>query len=130
MPRYNGRDLTIDWDSTTLVGVQSKQVTINNEHVDVTTDDDAGWRTLLNDPGTRAIEVTVSGICEDEVMLADIMAASVTGLTLQTSLPTGTGTLSGTFVCSSHELSGEHDGAYEFSSTFMSSGAVTYTASI
>lgn len=132
MAGFNGRQLTIDWDSTTLVGVQSRTINTSNEYVDVTNDDDSGWRTLLADPGLRSVEVTVSGICSDEVLLADIYAASVAATTLQVDLPSSLGTpgnLSGSFLVSSFEQSGEHDGAYEFSATFMSSGAVTYTAS-
>ena len=136
MAGFNGRALTIDWDSTTLVGVRTRGFTVNNEHVDVTTDDDDGWRKLLATPGLRSVEVTVGGITSDEVLVAAIMAASITGETLDINLPTGTaagittpGTLSGTFQCSSYEQTGEHDGAVEFSATFMSDGAVTYTAS-
>lgn len=132
MAGFNGRDLTIDWDSTTLVGVRTRGYTVTNDYVDVTTDDDTGWRTLLADPGLRSLEVTVGGITSDEVLLADIMAASVAMTTLQIDLPsslTTPGNLSGSFLISEFENTGEHDGAVEFSATFMSSGTVTYTAS-
>lgn len=132
MAGFNGRDLTIDWDSTTLVGVRTRGYTVTNDYVDVTTDDDTGWRTLLADPGLRSLEVTVGGITSDEVLLADIMAASVAMTTLQVDLPsslTTPGNLSGSFLISEFENTGEHDGAVEFSATFMSSGTVTYTAS-
>lgn len=136
MAGFNGRALTFDWDSTTLVGIRTRGYTISNEYVDVTTDDDDGWRTLLSDPGVRSVEATVGGISSDEVMIAEIMTASITGETLTMNLPTGTatgittpGTLAGTFLVSSFEQTGEHDGAVEFSATFMSNGAVTYTAS-
>ncbi len=128
MAGANGRALTIDWDSTTLVGVRSKGYTITNEYVDVTTDDDDGWRTLLADPGIRSVEVTASGISSDQVLIAEMMKANITGEPLTVQLPTTTGTLAGTFLVSSFEQSGEHDGAVEFSATFMSSGVVTYTA--
>jgi len=136
MAGFNGRKLTFDWDSTTLVGVRTRGFTVSNEYVDVTTDDDAGWRKLLSDPGVRSVENTVSGITSDEVLLNEIMTASITGQTLDTMLPTGTasgittpGTLSGNFLVSSYEQTGEHDGAVEFSATFMSDGEITYTAS-
>lgn len=132
MAGFNGRDLTIDWDSTTLVGVRTRGYTVTNDYVDVTTDDDTGWRTLLADPGLRSLEVTVGGITSDEVLLADIMAASVAMTTLQVDLPsslTTPGNLSGSFLISEFENTGEHDGAVEFSATFMSTGTVTYTAS-
>jgi TP901-1 family phage major tail protein len=132
MAGFNGREFTFDWDATTLVGVRSRGVTMSNDMVDVTTDDDAGWRTLLATPGMKAIEVTVSGISSDEVLIAEFFNASTTGETLQGDLPSSLaspGNLSGTFHLSSFEINGEHDGAVEFSATFMSSGEVTYTAS-
>lgn len=128
----NGRAVLVKWDSVTLVGVRSRTAGVSAEYVDVTTDDDAGWRKLLSDPGVRSMEVTVSGIASSEVILAAIMAASVTGETLETTLPsalTTPGKLSGNFVVSAFEISADHDGAAEFSATFMSDGAVTYTAS-
>lgn len=130
MAGTNGRNLTIDWASTTLVGVRSKGYTITNDYVDVTTDDDGGWRTLLANPGLRSVEVTVSGISSDQILIAEMMEATVDSETLTVQLPTTTGTLSGSFLCSSFEQTGEHDGAVEFTATFMSAGTVTYTAGI
>lgn len=128
MAGANGRALTIDYATTTLVGVRTKGYTVTNDYVDVTTDDDDGWRVLLADPGLRSVEVTVGGISSDQVLLAAIMAASVASATVTVQLPTTTGTLAGSYLISSFEQTGEHDGAVEFSATFMSSGAVTYTA--
>jgi TP901-1 family phage major tail protein len=130
MAGANGRALTIDWDSVTLVGVRSKGYTITNDYVDVTTDDDAGWRTLLATPGVRSVEVTVEGISSDQVLIAEIMKANITGEPLTVQLPTTTGTLAGAFLLSSFEQNGESDGAVEFSATFMSNGVVTYTAGV
>ena len=128
MAGANGRKLTIDWDGTTLVGVRTKGYTITNDHVDVTNDDDDGWRTLLADPGLRSVEVTAGGISSDQVLIAEMTKANIAGEPLTVQLPTTTGTLAGTFFVSSFEQTGEHDGAVEFSATFMSSGVVTYTA--
>ena len=128
MAGANGRALTIDYDTTTLVGVRTKGYTITNDYVDVTTDDDDGWRTLLADPGLRSMEVTVGGVSSDQVLIAEITKASITGETLTVQLPTTTGTLAGLFMISSFEQTGEHDGAVEFTAAFMSSGVVTYTA--
>ena len=133
MAGHSSRDLTIDWDSTTLANVQSKSFSINAEPVEVTTDDDNGWRTLLDDPGVRSIEVSVSGIADDEAVLADIMAANDLTLALSATLPTSlsnAGTVAGTFFVTNFEMNGGGpDGAVEFSATFQSSGEVTYTAS-
>lgn len=129
MPARNGRALTLDWDNVVLAGVRTKSFSITNDYVDVTTDDEDGWRTLLSDPSLRSIEVTVGGITKDRVLIAAIMEANITGETLEVNVPQATGCqLSGLFVISSYEGSGEHDGAMEFSATFMSAGVVTYTA--
>jgi len=130
MAGASGRDLTIEWGSgpTTLVGVRSKGYTITNDYVDVTTDDNAGWRTLLATPGLRSIEVTVSGISSDQVLIADIMAGSVTAKTMHIEFPLTTGNITGSFLCSSFEQTGESDGAVEFTATFMSTGTLTYNA--
>jgi TP901-1 family phage major tail protein len=121
----------------TLVGVRTRGFTVSNEYVDVTTDDDDGWRALLADPGMRSVEVTVGGITSDEVLLAEVMKASITGEPLEIMLPTGTaggvstpGKLEGTFLVSSYGQTGEHDGAVEFTATFMSTGEPTYTATV
>lgn len=126
MSGASGRALQIKWDSVTLVGVRTKGWTATADLVDVTTDDDNGWRTLLATPGLKSVEVTVGGISSDQVLINEFFNG--TGETLTGELPTTTGTISGTFYLSSFEQTGEHDGAVEFSATFMSSGAVAYTA--
>ena len=132
MAGFNGRQLIIKHDSTTYVGVRSRGFTIANDYVDVTTDDDAGWRTLLADPATRSVEVTLGGITSDEVLLALAMTASMASETIAATLPSSLavkGTLAGEWLISSFEETGEHDGAVEFPATFMSTGVITYTAS-
>ena len=130
MAGSNGRELTIEWGAgpTTLVGVRTKGYTITNDYVDVTTDDDDGWRTLLSDPGLRSVEVTTGGVSSDQVLIADIMNANVTAKTLHIEFPVTTGNIVGNFLVSSFEQTGEHDGAVEFSATFMSTGLLTYAA--
>lgn len=132
MAGHNGRELKIDWDAVTLKGVRSKTVSMSNEMVDVTTDDDNGWRTVLAVPGLKSVEVTVEGVVTDEILIAEFYKAATTGEALKVTLPSSLatpGNLSGTFHLSSFEESGSHDGDVLFSATFMSSGEVTYTAS-
>ena len=135
MSGFNGRLLTVDFETTTLVGIRTRGFTINAEPVDVTNDDDAGWRTLLAEPGLRSMEVPVAGISSDEILIDAIMegttyALSAVVINLATGVGQATpGTLTGDFFLSSLEQTGEHDGAVEFTATLMSSGAITYTAS-
>lgn len=132
MAGFNGRTFTFDWNATTLVGVRTRAFNATNDMVDVTTDDDSGWRTLLATPGLKSVEIQIDGISSDEVLLAEMFNASTTGETLQADLPSSLavpGNVSGTYHLSAFNITGEHDGAVEFSATFMSSGTVTYTAS-
>ena len=78
---HNGRELTIDYDSTTLVGIRTRGLSISAEGVDVTTDDSSGERTILPDPGVRSAEISVAGITNDEVLIAEILSG-ITGRTL------------------------------------------------
>lgn len=133
MAGHSSRDFTISWDSTTVSDLQSKSFSINAEPVDTTTDDDAGWRTLLDDAGVRSVEAQMGGIADDESVLGDIMAASdhtkAVSITLPTTLATP-GTLAGNFFISNFEYNGSApDGAVEFSFSIQSTGAVTFTAS-
>ncbi|RMD52397.1 hypothetical protein D6827_00085 [Candidatus Parcubacteria bacterium] len=129
---FNGRQLTIDWKATTLVGVRTRGITMNNQLVDVTSDDSNGWRQLLANPGVKSISVQVTFVYDDETLIAEFFNAAATGETLQVNLPsslTTPGNFSGTFILESVEQNGEHDGELIATATFQSTGAVTYTAS-
>lgn len=129
---FNGRDLTLDWDSVTIVGVQSRTIGLNNELVDITSDDDSGWTNYLPAAGTKGIEVQIEGIYSAETFVAEFFNAAVTGESTVANLPSALaspGDFTGTFLLQSLELSGDHDDAVQFSATFVSKGAVTFTAS-
>lgn len=134
MAGFNGRELTVDWNATTLVGIRTRGLAISAEPVDVTTDDDTGERTLLPDPGVRSAEISVAGITSDEVLIAEILSG-ISGRTLTSAvvnLPSTLavpGTITFDAFISSFEITGEHDGAVEFTATLMSAGAITYVAS-
>lgn len=125
----SGRALTINWKAVTLAGVRTKGTTFTNELVDVTSDDSNGWRTFLNIPGLRAVDASVGGITEDQVLIADFMNNQNSGA-IVVNLPTTTGTLNGTFMLGNVNMTGEHDGAVEFEAEFQSSGAVTFTPGV
>lgn len=135
MSGFNGRKMTINFDGTVLQGIRTRGFTINDEPVDVTSDDDDGWRRLLPEGGVRSMEIPFSGVTKDEVLIGEIMTAGRTSLkTTVVNLATGTaagvgtpGTLSCESFLASVEVTGEHDGFVEFTGTMQSSGAITYT---
>ena len=133
MARYIGRDMTV-WRNASsstpekIAAIRTKSGTINREPIDVTTDDDAGWRTLLTEPGQKQVDLSFSGLTEDEVLIAAIMAEEPLGFDdVELRLASG-GTLSGDFFFVSLSFSGEYNGAVTFDGELQSSGEIAYAA--
>ena len=123
---YNGREMTIEFDGTIIKGVQSKTAAITRAAVDVTSDDDSGYQTLLAEPGVISAEWSCEGVTGDEIFVAACLTGTYALTECTLNLPTG-GTIVQDFFISAYELSGETDGAYTFTCTLQSSGAPAYT---
>lgn len=109
-----------------IAGVQSKSASINNAPVDITSDDDAGFRKLLSDPGVQSLDLSVEGIMKDD----DLMARAIAGTALLDTLElriTGVGTIAGTFFLANFELGAPTSEGTTFSASLQSSGSFTYT---
>ena len=127
MAASSGRELLIKKGASVIAGVRTKTVTINGEPIDVTTDDDSGFRTLLADPATRMIDLSVEGITKDDTLRAIVAGAGpqlLTDITIE--YPDGA-VIAGDFYLVSVEESGEYQDAVTFTATLQSSGAFTYT---
>ena len=112
---------------TAIGGIQTKSLSINNNPVDVS-DDSAGYQKMLPDGGIQSMEVSGSGIIKTNTEMAALVAAAVARTEKNYQLVSGFGdTFEGTFVISSFQRTGNHDGAETFSITVMSSGSITYT---
>ena len=132
MAAFNGHQFTVDWDSTALTGVMSTTVNIQENLVDITSNDDNGDTTYLPVAGTRAITVSVEGVTKDEVLIAAIKSQTA-AVGAQINIPsdlTTPGNIAGNYLIQSVELKGEHDGYYGFTAELVSTGAQTYTASV
>jgi predicted secreted protein len=128
MAAAKGRELLVKKGSTVIAGVRTKGAAINNEPIDITSDDDAGYRTMLSDAGTMSVDLSVEGITKDDD-LRDLAASGGTGLMLTNitlEYPDG-GTLAGNFFLNSFEETGTYNEAVTFSASLQSSGAFTYT---
>ena len=116
-------------------GVQSRTITRNRAEIDVTSDDDTGWRSLVPEPGTRSVDLSISGVMSEDnydKLLARFEAESTRHMALQIYHPNDSSVTanerireSGNFFLQSLETTGEHSGAITFSATFLSSGPVT-----
>ncbi|MCV0371074.1 phage tail tube protein [Filomicrobium sp.] len=108
-----------------VAGVREKGITLNGELVDVTNDDSAGWRQMLNVAGVRSVDIPVSGVLTSLRLRTDWFAGNrIQDLTFE--FPDG-GTLTGKFGLAEYEETGEHEGEITFEATFQSTGVVIYT---
>jgi predicted secreted protein len=129
------RDLLVKKNSTALLGINSKSVAVAGEPVDVTTDEDNGYRLLLDVAGTKTLDISFSGVTKDLTMRGIILTGSglmLTDIEIEfpiTGAQTTTGdTITGDFFFNGWtENGGGSDGAIEFDGTLQSSGQWTYT---
>lgn len=129
MAANSGRDLTIGFGATpvTLTGVRTKGVTINNEPIDITNDDDNGWRDMLDEPGQKSVSISIEGVWVDNVIRAIAVSATDVATEATVTYP-DTSTLDGNWYIANYAETGEYNGAVTFSATLESQGALTYTA--
>lgn len=112
---------------TTIAGLRSTSITLNDEAVDITNKDSSGNRELLADGGIHSMSVSGSGVFKDtasEETLRTKMNAT-TFSNFQFLIP-DFGTYTGNFMVASLEYSGEYNGEVTYSVTLESSGAITY----
>jgi TP901-1 family phage major tail protein len=114
---------------STIAGLRSNSITLNDEAVDITTKDSAGVRNLLAKGGVHSMSMSASGVFTDdstEGLLKDAMNAA-TFTNFQILIP-DFGTYTGAFMVASLEYSGEYNGEVTYSVTLESSGTITFAA--
>lgn len=120
-----GRNITFEWGDEEIPGVREKSIANAGEPVDVTSDEDNGWRKLLTESGQNQIDITVNGVTKSNALRADWYAGTRTK-TLTITYPDG-GAISGTFFMANFNETGPYNDATTFEATFQSSGEITYT---
>ena len=112
---------------TTIGGMRSTSLTMNDEMVDVTNKDSSRARTLLAQGGVNSITVSGSGVFTDSASEATLKAKfDVSALTNYQFLVPDFGTFTGNFQLTTLEYGGEDNGEGTYSFTFESSGAITF----
>ena len=118
---------------TTLAGINSKTLTINNSAIDVTTPDASSpagalFASSLN--GLKSVSLSADGVFLDETAearLNTVAMAADNEANFQIVVP-DFGTYAGAFRVTSLEFGGETEGGVTFSASFESTGTVTFTA--
>lgn len=116
---------------TLIPGVRTKSMSINGEPIDITNDDDGGWRKLLDQPGEVSVEISVSGIIKNELLLQESVSTTDRVDYTRFEWPGATaGRMDGDFYLSSFSITGEYQGSATFEATFLSTGTITFTAAL
>tara|TARA_R100001460_G_scaffold6862_2_gene17712 strand:+ start:1105 stop:1509 length:405 start_codon:yes stop_codon:yes gene_type:complete len=114
---------------TTIGGLRSTSITLNDEAVDITNKDNGQTRTLLPQGGTASLSVSGSGVFTDSTAEQTIRTAwnASTFKSYNIIIP-DLGTYSGSFMIASLEYSGEYNGEVTYSITLESSGSISFSA--
>lgn len=123
-----GRELIIKKGSSIIcAGISNKSVTINNEPVDITNDDDSGWRAYLSKAGVKSVDISFSGVTKNATLLDLVSGELILLEEISIEFPDGS-VIEGDFVFATMSQSGESGGAITFDATLNSSGEITVTA--
>lgn len=112
---------------TTVGGIRSTTISINNEQVDITTKDEAPWRALLGDAGLRSLSVSGSGVFLDDTAIKEMKDRALDGALEEFQIVFGDGdTVEATMQVATFERAGEHNAEETYTCTLESSGTINW----
>lgn len=133
MTDYTGRAFLIKtgtWSGGTEVAeCQENSLRVGVEAVEITHKGSNAFRTLLEGAGTKSITLSGSGIVSNVAGFETFKGYAFAGSINAMAMGFADGdTLEASFLITSFEITGAHNGAQTFSFTAESSGTYTYTA--
>lgn len=112
---------------TTIGGMRTTALAINNEPVDITNKTSGGWRELLGGAGVRSISVTGAGVFTDSAAEMSLQARALTGSVDSYRITFESGdSVTGTFQVISLDYAGDHNGERTYTLRLESSGVVSF----
>lgn len=128
------RLLLIKKGGTTLLGVSAKTISWGGEPIDVTTDEDLGYRCLLDLTGLETLDISGSGVTKDELLRQLALTGGsklLTDITVEWP-PVGAQTTGDSLVCDFFfsgftETGGGSGDAVQFDFSMQSSGSWVLT---
>lgn len=124
---FTGRKALLTIGGAGSIAIQEKNVSINNEAVDVTSDISDGWTTVLAEAGNKNLELGFSGVVENLNLVLSIMNNTSQIYACTLTYPEGS-VIAGDFFFGSLTNAMPYKEATTFESSMSSSGAVTFTA--
>lgn len=120
---------TVDQNGTTLAGMRTTGLTINNQQVDTTNKDTNGWRELLATAGTQSLDISVEGVFTNASVEHTVRGYALANSINPFALVFGDGDyIIGGFAISNYQRTGAHDGEETYSMSLQSSGQPSYTS--
>jgi len=120
-----GRRMELSWGGVAIPGVREKGMAVAGEPIDVTSDEDDGWRILLSEAGQNQVDLSLSGVTKNDRLKRDFFDGTRTKAAVIT-FPDGA-TLSGQFFLASYTDTGPYNDAMTFEASLQSTGEVVYT---
>lgn len=124
-----GRAVTFLWGDASpqeeIQGVREKGIELAGEPIDITSDDDDGWRALLSVPAENQVNISLSGVSKDTILRTDWFAGTRTQAATIT-YPDGA-TITGTFYLATYSETATYNEAVAFEAELQSSGVIVYT---
>lgn len=109
----------------TVAGMRTTQMSINGEAVNVTHKESGGWRDLLSGAGVRSVSVSASGIFTGSAAEVRMRGHALAGTLEDYRLSFASGeVLSGRFLVTRLDYSGDYNGERQYVIHLESSGAV------
>ena len=110
---------------STVAGLRTTQLSIAGELVAITSKDSGGWRELLSGAGTRSVSVAGSGVFTGSAAEARLKANALAGTIDDYRLSFESGdTITGRFLLTKLDYSGDFNGERAYTLALESSGAV------
>src|SRR6478609_2283295 len=121
---FAGRTILVRQGGQIIAGIRTKTLTFEGEPIDVTSDENDGWRTLLSVYGTRGLTASVEGVVKShQLKIAALSQQVMSELTF--TWPDGFEVV-GNFALSNYTETGAYDDAATFSCELRSSGELSY----
>lgn len=133
MTAFIGRKIIFKWDGVLILGVREKGLSLNGEPIDITSDDDAGLRALLDESAENQLDWALSGVTKSEVLVKAWMDGLVTPSArvkpVTAEYPNGR-IIGATCRLNNYNETGNYKDAVTFESALQSTGAITYTPGV
>jgi len=113
-------------EGTLVAGLRAKTMTIGNTGIDITSDDDEGFRTFMALSGVKQIDISAEGVVKDDDWIQEAIDAADLINPYTMVLESGA-VIAGDFRINSVAISGPTNDAVTFTAEIQSSGAYTFT---